>query len=612
MSRYWTVHILFVALLIANGEGAAEGGPVVGHGATSGTQKAASKAKEDTREPTNHQLTAYLLVILGSVILAIFGYNVILRSVQYIRTLACLSNDTQRFFATPDLAFARIKQHILYAPLFRSRHNREFRLSSAISIGTLPTRFQAILSAAYIGVNVAFCVIDINWGADRQLVLAILRNRTGVLSVVNLVPLFVVGSRNNPLIRFLGVSYDSFNFLHRLCGRLVAIEALAHTIAWAIATVERAGWSTVAAELKSSNLIITGFIGTVAAVVISLQSMSAVRHAFYETFLHLHFALAVLTVVGIWMHLKGLPQQRILLGAIVIWLAGYCLRFSLIVYRNVGQGRTKAIVETLPGDALRVTLHVARPWLFKPGQHVYLYVPSVGLWTAHPFSIAWSEEQEIPNWEKGLAVGRQDVLEMKGTSMSLVIRRRTGFTESLYKKAELATDGSITLDALVEGPYGAQINVHSYGTVMMFAGGVGITQQVPHVRDLVAGFANGTVAARKVTLVWVIQSPEHLEWIRPWMTAILAMDRRREILRILLFVTRPRSTREIRSPSATVQMFPGRPNVDTLVGMEVENRIGAMAVTVCGTGSLSDDVRSAVRRRQTVANLDFMEESFSW
>ena len=96
------------------------------------------------------------------------------------------------------------------------------------------------------------------------------------------------------------------------------------------------------------------------------------------------------------------------------------------------------------------------------------------------------------------------------------------------------------------------------------------------------------------------------------MTTILAMERRREVLRILLFVTRPRSTREIHSPSATVQMFPGRPNIKTLIDMESENQIGAMAVTVCGTGSLSDNVRRAVRQRQMTSNVDLVEESFTW
>lgn len=129
----------------------------------------------------------------------------------------------------------------------------------------------------------------------------------------------------------------------------------------------------------------------------------------------------------------------------------------------------------------------------------------------------------------------------------------------------------------------------------------------------------------------VLTALEHLEWIRPWMTDILAMDRRREILEIQLFVTRPSSTKAIHSPSATVQMFPGRrkhypefsamgtitdvhdlANIDTILDREIERRMGTMGVTVCGSGSLSDDVRRAVRAKMDVANIDFIEEAFSW
>ena len=268
------------------------------------------------------------------------------------------------------------------------------------------------------------------------------------------------------------------------------------------------------------------------------------------------------------------------------------------------------MVEALPGNACRVTIDLARPWTFKPGQHAYLYMPAIGLWTSHPFSVAWSEEAENLESEK-LAMNRQDILAMQKTRMSFIIRSRTGFTNKLFKKAEVAPDGRFYTKCFAEGPYGGMHMMHSYGTVMLFAGGVGITHQVPHVRDLVSGFANGTVAARKIVLVWIIQSPEHLEWIRPWMTSILAMEKRREVLRIMLFVSRPRSTKEIHSPSATVQMFPGRPNIETLMDIEMENQIGAMGVSVCGSGALSDDVRRAVRTRQHSGNIDFVEEAFS-
>jgi ferredoxin-NADP reductase len=233
------------------------------------------------------------------------------------------------------------------------------------------------------------------------------------------------------------------------------------------------------------------------------------------------------------------------------------------------------------------------------------------MWQSHPFSAAWSDEAEPLDGEK-LPMDRNEILARKKTTMSFVIRARTGFTEQLYEKASACKDGMMLTKCLVEGPYGGHHRLESYGTVMLFAGGVGITQAVPHVRDLVIGYSNGTVALRKLILVWTIQSPEHLEWIRPWMTEILALERRREVLRIMLFVSRPRSTKEIHSPSATVQMFPGRPNIDTLLGIEMENQVGAIGVSVCGPGALSDDVRSAVRKKQYQGTIDFVEESFTW
>jgi predicted ferric reductase len=348
-------------------------------------------------------------------------------------------------------------------------------------------------------------------------------------------------------------------------------------------------------------------------VAISIQAVGPVRHAFYETFKLVHIVLAALAIVGLWYHLKlkDFPQLKYLVAVVVLWSMDRAWRVVKVAYRNVGKGGTRAVVEALPGNACRVTVTMARPWRFRPGQHAYVYMPMIGFWQSHPFSVAWSEEAVDPSADK-LAMNRQDVLSMRKTSISFVMRARTGFTNNLYRKAAASSDGKITTTCFVEGSYGGIHSLESYGTVMLIAGGVGITHQVPHVRDLVVGFANGTVATRKIVLVWVIQSPEHLEWIRPWMTEILAMERRREVLRIMLFVSRPRSTKEIHSPSATVQMFPGRPNVDTLLGIEMEQQVGAMAVSVCGPGALSDEVRMAVRSKQLNGTVDFIEEAFSW
>ncbi|GAB1735153.1 hypothetical protein NU219Hw_g220t1 [Hortaea werneckii] len=556
----------------------------------------------------------------AAVVAALIAYRWTRTLLNHVRRLVNInhgsaSDGKQKYFCTPNENFAMAKKHIITAPLIRTRHNREFKLSAAMNVGTLPGRLQFLFLIGYLAMQMAFVCISIDWSSAHQFTKDG-RNRTGVLAVVNMIPLFLLAGRNNPLIWLCGISFDTYNLIHRWIGRIVVLQAFAHTAFWMggkVMTMGSAkGWAMINSALGHSEFLLSGMIGTCAFIALLCHSPSIFRHAFYETFLHTHIALVIVATAGVWIHLKGLPQQAFVLAAIILWAFERGARFYTIIRRNTGNGLTKAEVEALPGDAVRITLRIAKPWRFQPGQHVYMYMPTVGLWTSHPFSLAWSDDQpSFPN-EKALPSSTQDLFApKKAQSMSLIVRRRTGFTDKMFKKAERSPGGKFITTAFVEGPYGEQC-LQSYGTVMLFAAGVGITHQVPHVRDLVNAYADGTCATRKVVLVWIIQSPEHLEWIRPWMTQILGMDKRRDILKILLFVTRPRSTKEIHSPSSSVQMFPGKPDVGALIDKEQAAQIGAMAVSVCGTGGLADDVRRATRQRCHATEMDFFEEAFSW
>jgi predicted ferric reductase len=573
-----------------------------------------SSASEMFYEAVNDDLARYTILALGCAAAAYLVWHIWFRFTAHLRRLSTFGDDRQRYFVPAHGAFAWVKEHLIYAPLFRTRHNREMQLSSAINMGTLPSRFHGILVFGVVAMNVILCVVTTPFGSEEDTVAGIVRNRTGTMATVNLIPLVIMAGRNNPLIAMLHVPYDTWNLLHRWLGRIVVAQALAHTFAWAIPKGQEAGWNIVGMAISSSSFLLAGLVATVACVALLLHSPSPIRHAFYEVFIHLHIAIAAVFMGFLWVHLNGMAAQTYLLAAIILWALERATRLLSIIYRNLGSGSTTATVEAMPGECMRITLRMARPWTFRPGQHIYLYIPAVGWWTSHPFSVGWSEAENVITDEKSpLPMSKQDLLGApQKETVSLLVRRRTGFTDKLFQRASNAIGSRVTLRAFAEGPYGNIHSMDSYGTVMLFAGGVGITHHVPFVRHLVAGFAEGTVATRRVTLVWIIQSPEHLEWIRPWMTSILAMDRRREVLRIMLFVTRPRNTKEIQSPSATVQMFPGRPNIDTLVGMEVENQIGTMGVLVCGNGGLSDDVRKVCRKRQGRTNIDYVEESFSW
>lgn len=356
--------------------------------------------------------------------------------------------------------------------------------------------------------------------------------------------------------------------------------------------------------------------GVCALTVIILHSPSAIRHAFYECFLGIHIVLAALSLGAVYVHLEATTYARermIIQGVLAIWCAERGLRLLRILYRNLGRGSGLAEVQALPGDAMRVKVTIPRPWKFRPGQHAYLYLPAIAGLTSHPFTVAWSDEtphEKLTDIEK-LSTTQEISAHRRDHNLYFLIRRRTGMTETLWNRTVNSPNQLLRTKILLEGPYSQQ-SMESYGTVLLFAAGIGITHQIPHVRNLIHGYANGTVATRKVVLVWIIQSAEHLEWIRDWMVEILSAPQRREVLKILIYVTRPTHKVKIQSPSSGVQLFPQRPNVQAIVDAEVQNSIGAIGVSVCGVGSLADDVRKASRSWMERVSIDFQEESFSW
>ncbi len=83
-----------------------------------------------------------------------------------------------------------------------------------------------------------------------------------------------------------------------------------------------------------------------------------------------------------------------------------------------------------------------------------------------------------------------------GLTISLLVKPRRGFTRKL---------GGITnrrLAAFIDGPYGPEHNFGEYGTVLMFATGIGIAGHMSYIKDLVRGYNSCEVRTRRIVLVW--------------------------------------------------------------------------------------------------------------
>ena len=113
--------------------------------------------------------------------------------------------------------------------------------------------------------------------------------------------------------------------------------------------------------------------------------------------------------------------------------------------------------------------------------------------------------------------------------MVFIVQRKKGFTENLFlhadgypsddfesddseidnsKSENAKIDGSKSsgMKAFVEGPYGKELNLESYGTVLLFATDIGMAGQLPYVAQLLEGYHNCEVKTRRTALFWELNS----------------------------------------------------------------------------------------------------------
>lgn len=185
-------------------------------------------------EMLNDDLAHISLLVLGCMAAFMYVWKLGFRFTGHLRRLASFNDAQQRYFTYTDETLAKLKNHLIYAPLFRVRHNREFQLSTAVNMGNLPSRFHAFIVFGIIAMNAVLCVVTVPYKKDEHTLAGVVRNRAGTMAVVNLIPLVLMAGRNNPLVPLLRVPFDTWNLIHRWLGRVVVIEALIHVFSWVI------------------------------------------------------------------------------------------------------------------------------------------------------------------------------------------------------------------------------------------------------------------------------------------------------------------------------------------------------------------------------------------
>ncbi len=161
------------------------------------------------------------------------------------------------------------------------------------------------------------------------------------------------------------------------------------------------------------------------------------------------------------------------------------IRYSRLLLRNVVWKQPYANTKVIQAsDAIRIQVTVPRPWRVRAGEYVYIWMPGASFWSpfqSHPFMISW--------WDNNV--------DGRSTTIYLLVKPAAGFSQKLVRHA-----GNGPMKSWVEGPYGQIKDIGDYGSIVMFASGIGIAAQVPYIKEIVRGYRESRVRTKSVLLVW--------------------------------------------------------------------------------------------------------------
>ena len=188
-----------------------------------------------------------------------------------------------------------------------------------------------------------------------------------------------------------------------------------------------------------------------------------------------------------------------------IWAATYAHRNILLVYRNLSMSKpsTRIQVESVH-NSLQVKVRLPRPWKVRPGQYVYLTMMRPGFFSIlqrHPFMVAGSEAQDH--------------------DFQLRIQPRAGFTSRLLTRT---LGGTREFSAFVEGPYGHGFDLQNFGTVVLFASGIGIVGHLAYIQKLVLDYRQSKTKTRDLLVVWHVDNKYQLDLVWEVMNNVLRRD----------------------------------------------------------------------------------------
>ncbi len=333
-------------------------------------------------------------------------------------------------------------------------------------------------------------------------------NFNAAFCLLPMMRLFISWIRRTPIARFFALE-DSIDF-HRVSGHVMFTAAIVHT----------AAYFAIYWELPVP--LVDSFTGTLAAltgcillgifVILWLFALERSRKKWpYEAFLTAH-ALAIPIALGLLIHSPHYWKWFIVGGS--GYLADRAVRFWRM-------RRPSQIIKArhLPSQVTELVIERPRGWTFRPGDFVWILIPSLSRLEWHPFTISSAPERE--------------------RTFSIHVRTLGDWTARLHREAPRLAETRVFFD----GPHGAPANdIFDTRVAVLVAAGIGVTPFASILQSLLARqqqvVTGEILPLQRVYFYWINRDHRAFEWFTE-MDGELKRADSADLFEIHLYVTDP-------------------------------------------------------------------------
>lgn len=418
--------------------------------------------------------------------------------------------------------------------------------------------------------------------------------RNAWVTVMQVPLLYLLASKTSILGFLAGTSYERLNWFHRWVGRTMFVTATVHGFHFYTEYMR--------ADLFEDMVVMMPMIkyglGAWAVLLWTLvSSFAPFRHMAYELFVLQHIVSAVVFLWLIYVHVPAYARYN-------VWFAIAALCFDrvyrtvLLVWQNIkfrpngsgckgGQRVGHQAQVRAVGESITVVTIKDVHFKWRAGQHLYLWMPKVGLLEAHPYTIA--SAHQLP--ETCIC-----------NSIQLVVRKHNGFSRRLHNfaaKAQVAGKKE-KITAFVSGPYGVPPRWDIYETLILISASTGASFTLPILESVMS--TKRRVCTKRIDFLLTAKQGEEIDFYVSRLHELIA--RAKEVgIELLVHVAVTRSGEVSPFSNTNVKTVESTLSLAATTG-SVSKEMSTEKATETGTGDIESSAARSPRKRLSAASDD--------